>query len=137
MDNYTITLRICLEHLREWISTGGFISNIQYDNQSLINMIDSAISDVIVGDLTKEEWIEIFYALQTKVNLIEETPNIWDSEDSTWKSRLQDIMTKIGADGYYMWKEPEPWWEPWDIKRIFGEMLSLLNEDRELTVNGS
>ena len=137
MDNYAITLRICLEHIREWISTGGFISNIQYDNQSLINMIDSAVSDVIVGELTNNEWVEIYHALSTKVGLMEEKQNIWDSEDATWKSRLQGIMAKIGADGYRMWKEPEPWWEPWDISRIFKEMLSLLIEDRELTVNGS
>jgi hypothetical protein len=56
--------------------------------------------------LTKEDWIEIYYALDTKAY------NIY--EDAKWAAHLRNIMEKIGPDGenmyvdYYVTGELKP-----------------------------
>ena len=53
-------------------------------------------------NLTREDWCEIYYALETKVSALrrgvygsEETPG----EDKRWVSQLQRIKRAIGPDG--------------------------------------
>lgn len=42
--------------------------------------------------LTKEDWVEIYYALEYK---LETFPDM----DDAWTGHLEDIMEKIGVDG--------------------------------------
>lgn len=53
--------------------------------------------------LTAEDWIEIYYALDTKVDLIEK--GHYDDEDpgETWGPHIREIMEKIGPDGQNMY----------------------------------
>lgn len=48
-------------------------------------------------DLTREDWAEIYYALDTKMAWV--LQHCRGMERSKWLAHLKEIMTKIGGDG--------------------------------------
>ena len=62
--------------------------------------------------LTREDWIEIYYALLDKQARIEEDElgedelkNSEHTDAATWATHLGDIIDKIGPDGVNMYEE--------------------------------
>jgi hypothetical protein len=58
--------------------------------------------------LTNEDWVEIYYALQTKLTKIEngnyeDFDNKGEEYNAQWKAHLETIIDKIGADGENMY----------------------------------
>lgn len=51
--------------------------------------------------LTAADWVEIYYALDTKIDTVK-TLNADILENRRWLKHLQNIMTTIGPDGQYM-----------------------------------
>jgi hypothetical protein len=62
-------------------------------------------------ELTKEDWVEIYYALDTKIGKIEAGDyNGFEPTESSpvnWAKHLQSIMEKIGPDGDKMYQQIE------------------------------
>lgn len=59
-----------------------------------------------MANLASDEWMEIYYALQTKRKLVDEgnydeSPD--DPERGRWVAVLDSILKKIGPDGTKMW----------------------------------
>ena len=48
--------------------------------------------------LTNDDWVEIYYALEGKL----QSQTVAD--DRRWQAHLQEIIEKIGPDGRNMWK---------------------------------
>ena len=53
--------------------------------------------------LTSEDWEEIYYALEYKLDWVQETQN--DLKGRQWQQHLRAILAKIGPDGSYMTEE--------------------------------
>jgi len=55
--------------------------------------------------LTKEDWIEIYYALEAKVNYRIDNAREYEDDGNEWLNQLRDIMTEVGPDGCNYWPE--------------------------------
>jgi hypothetical protein len=54
-------------------------------------------------ELTKEDWVEIYYALDSKAKAVKDGEYTGDKAHARrWASHLREIMTKIGPDGENM-----------------------------------
>lgn len=58
-------------------------------------------------NLNRQDWIEIFYALESKISS--------GIGDGPWRAHLEAIKKKIGPDGYRAFKlgvasKPDDWW---------------------------
>jgi hypothetical protein len=55
--------------------------------------------------LTKEDWTEIYYAIETKLTKVEQGEyGFCKAETNKWKRHLGEIMNKIGLDGCNMYE---------------------------------
>lgn len=56
--------------------------------------------------LTKKDWIEIYYALETKIWAIlngHYGPEFQPGDDVRWVQQIEEIKKKVGSDGQKMW----------------------------------
>jgi hypothetical protein len=74
----------------------------------LLDIILARKGETKVNELTKEDWVEIYYALDSKKKGVEDGEyGDVARERKTWAAHLEEIMEKLWGDGENMTQPPE------------------------------
>ena len=89
----------CLECLEKWSDVYRLVG--VYDREAEQTIYTG--KEAALNALTKEDWVEIYYALDSKAAGIKNGEYSADKKHARqWSSHLREIMTKIGPDGENM-----------------------------------